>query len=582
MILEELIVYSHRTEEILKEYKFNIVGLNIILGEKRTTNDETNGVGKTTMIECIEMLLGKSIPKQYENNDIIIEKDIMIILKIRVNEDTIFIARMFNSPKKGYSIKSSEISYDINDWHVYSSTEYKELIHNLVFANEELNFTSFSSLREYIIRDEKRGYNDITLTGRDATKTYSYLSYLFGLPYNAETEINNIKKEIDKLKQQIKYIESGTNINSLILKEDTLNNEIINMKRSIKSFDITGQYEVNSLKYSELKTELNKIQKQIFESEHIKQQYEKNIENLEAKTKDIKKLKDIAPFYNQLVGYFPESINKNYKEIESFYNFMVENRGKYFSDKIDKLVMKIKNWNQEKQEIERALKESAELLKNDKLVDDITSMINEMEKKQLELAEIRVKISEYNQRNKINDNINLLETEKLRITSIRNDEFLSYGEHIDYLQNIFSSLMNETYNQSGVLIFEYENSGRSNAATGRNKINCSIPDEKSHGRQYMKINMFDLTWFLYRAERQRTINFLFHDGSYSKPDVVVKPKLLRHINKVLNSNQRGQYFVTINVDELLDKDVDEFISEKLVVAKLDRSSDVNRFFGFRY
>ncbi|MBQ4901250.1 DUF2326 domain-containing protein [Paenibacillus sp. Marseille-P2973] len=581
MILEELIVYSRRDEKVLKKYKFNTIGLNIILGEKRTTDDETNGVGKTTMVECIEMLLGKSISKQYENNEILIEKDIMIVLKTIVNADTIFLARLFNSPKKGYSIRS-EISYDISKWHIHSTKEYRQLIHELVFINEVLDFTSFSSLREYIIRDEKRGFNDIILTGREATKTYSYLSYLFGLPYNSETEINVIKKEMDKLKQQIKYIESGTNINSLILNENTLENEITTMKNSIKSFDITGHYEANSLKYSELKTELNKIQNKIFESEHIKQQFEKNIENLEAKTKDIKRLKDIAPFYNQLVGYFPDSIHKNYKEIESFYNFMVDNRGKYFSNKIDNLVLKIKDLNQKKHEIEIALKKSAELLRNDNLVDDITTMINEVERKQLELAEIRVKISEYNQRNRINDNINLLESEKLRITSIRNDEFLSYEEHIEYLQNIFTTLMSVTYNQSGVLIFEYENSGRGNAATGRIKINCSIPDEKSHGRQYMKINMFDLTWFLYRTERQKAINFLLHDGSYSKPDIVVKPRLLRYINKVLKTNQKGQYFVTINVDELLEEDVDEFMKENLVIAELDRSADENRFFGFKY
>lgn len=156
MILEELIVYSRKDEDVLKKYKFNTIGLNIILGEKSSVDDETNGVGKTTMIECIEMLLGKSITKHYENNEILIEKDIMIILKVSVSEDTIFLARLFNSPKKGYSIQSSEVTYDITKWHNHTATEYKKLIHDLVFIDEECNFTSFSSLREYIIRDEKR------------------------------------------------------------------------------------------------------------------------------------------------------------------------------------------------------------------------------------------------------------------------------------------------------------------------------------------------------------------------------------------------------------------------------------------
>lgn len=59
--------------------------------------------------------------------------------------------------------------------------------------------------------------------------------------------------------------------------------------------------------------------------------------------------------------------------------------------------------------------------------------------------------------------------------------------------------------------------------------------------------------------------------------MVVKPRLLRYIDHALRSNKLGQYFVTINVDELLDDDINQFINEKSVVAKLDRSTDENRF-----
>ncbi|MGR5906355.1 hypothetical protein ACT7DI_26025 [Bacillus paranthracis] len=59
MILKKMFIYSFHENKKLKEYIFNSKGLNIILGEKREDKDETNGVGKTTMVDCLQMLLGK-------------------------------------------------------------------------------------------------------------------------------------------------------------------------------------------------------------------------------------------------------------------------------------------------------------------------------------------------------------------------------------------------------------------------------------------------------------------------------------------------------------------------------------------
>ena len=84
-----MIIYSLRDREKLKEYEFNPKGLNIILGKKRN-EDETNGVGKTTMVDCLQMLLGKSISNYYENNVILIERNPFIVLEVEVRGETIF------------------------------------------------------------------------------------------------------------------------------------------------------------------------------------------------------------------------------------------------------------------------------------------------------------------------------------------------------------------------------------------------------------------------------------------------------------------------------------------------------------
>ncbi|MEI2285205.1 DUF2326 domain-containing protein [Paenibacillus polysaccharolyticus] len=581
MILNELIIYSSDSGRILKKYPFNRFGLNVILGEKSIFNEETNGVGKSTMIDCIEFLLGRTISQSYEQNSELISRSIFLILKIESKGTVIYLGRHINIPKKGFILVSEEISFELKEWQTYSVKDYKEKIGELLSLNH--NETSFSALREYIVRNEKSGFNDITLAGRKAIVNYSLLAFLFGLPHRFEFEVQNIKTSIDSLKQQIKLIESiGIQVDKLRIKEEELETEVSQIKSALDSLEISDRVQINTNRYSELKTKLQLTQSKIFELEHVVKQYQKNINNLTEKTRDIKKLKDIEPFFEQLVGYFPFKVKRNYEEIETFYDFMVDNRGKYFNDKISNIHSEITELKESRQKIEDDLRNVSQILKNKKFIEDVASVIKELEDKQLELAQIKVRLAEYNNKNGINDKINKLEAEKLRLTSIKNDEFNTYIEHIEYLQKIFNSMCLETYNQIGVLNFEFENSSKSTASTGRIKIRCTIPDEKSHGRLYMKINMFDLTWLLYRVEKYLPINFLFHDGSYSKPDVAVKPKLLSYIDSRLKTNERGQYFVTINIDELEASDIEILEDNKCVIAKLSRSSDENRFFGFKF
>lgn len=174
---------------------------------------------------------------------------------------------------------------------------------------------------------------------------------------------------------------------------------------------------------------------------------------------------------------------------------MVESRGEYFKNKIATLDSELKKLYGRKQELENELNESSKILKSEDYIKDLSIVLDELRNKEVELAEVRVRINDYNKKNDIFEKINELQQEILRINSMKYDEFLSYKSKKERLQEIFNQLMEVAYNQNGFLDFEYDNriSYSNNATTGRVKISCSIPDEKSHGRLHMKINMFDLT-----------------------------------------------------------------------------------------
>ncbi|MCS0791558.1 DUF2326 domain-containing protein [Cytobacillus firmus] len=589
MILKELNIFSYKENKVLNNYIFNEVGVNIILGEKKDEEDEANGVGKTTMIECLSFLLGEEIHSYYKTNKILLSKDILITLKVNSNGMDFFLARFINTPEKGYILFDEKISYDLNDWKPFEDKEYKMKIQEEILG-KEINDISFASIREYIIRDEQNGFIKDTLgiADRNATVENKVLAFLCNLPYNSETEIKRITKKINDLKDEKKILSTaiGKSITELKSERSQYKGQIKKLESDINSINIDKQYNLKATDYSKNKTELNKIQNNIFKLTHIKNQYQQNIENLKKKVEDIKALSDIEPFYEQLLGWFPSEISHNYEKVKRFYDFMVENRGSYFEGKIQNIDEEIKQLNKVKENLEKTLKNDYKILKNSSLIEDINTMIADRENLNTKIAEINIQLNNHERLKSITSEINILKSERLILIQKKTDEFNSYKQHIENLEKLFQILSELAYETAGVFNIEFDNNvnDRRNSVTGRVKIECSLPDDRSHGINYMKLNMFDLTWFISSLENENghNINFLVHDGSYSKPNPSVKAKILKYIDEKIKELNKGQYFITLNKDELLKKDLDFFEKNGYIVAKLERTEDnTKRFFGFK-
>lgn len=305
MILRELEIYSCKENKVLNKYRFNEVGVNIILGEKKDENDEANGVGKTTMVECLSFLLGEGIHSYYKTNSILLSKDILIILKVKSNEKDFYLGRFFNTPEKGYILWNRNITYNISEWDSYSDKEYKTLIQKEILGNE-FSDISFASIREFLIRDEQNGYikNSLGIAKRRATKIYKVLAFLCNLPYNSEEEIKKITNDIIALIKEKDLLSSsiGKTKKRLQSEKSEYLRMIKKMERDINSIDINKHYSIKAEEYTNQKVELNNIQKKIFKLSHVRKQYLQNIDNLKKKVKEIQELGDIEPFYEQLLG----------------------------------------------------------------------------------------------------------------------------------------------------------------------------------------------------------------------------------------------------------------------------------------
>jgi len=443
---------------------------------------------------------------------------------------------------------------------------------------------SFHSIREYLIRDEKRGFNDISLPQRKALQVSQCLNFLSLLPTNYESDINKLKNEQAALENEIKIIKTIANdIAKLRSKKIKIESEISKKKIILDSISVSEKIDYYEKKYIQAKNQLRKIESTIFKNEYNKRQFELNIENLIQKHDKMKELVDLHDYYQQLLKHFPKDITKNYEEMEKFFDFMQKNRGDYFKERIVAINDELERLQNVKHKLQDIITSCTKIFQNTQIVDDIHLLNEQLNDEYLKLADVKMKIEKYNEIKKLTKDSNEKGKEIINKTNEYEDEYNNYSIYTTNIITHFTNLVNEAYGEIGELSYEYVNEVKKNSNTGRIKIICQIADENSHGRLYMKINMFDLALFMNRIDYQVGCDILIHDGSYCKPNPDAKTNIINYIDKYLKQSVHGQYFITINRVELNNEDLQDIKVSGMVIAEFDREhGDDNRFFGFKY
>ena len=74
------------------------------------------------------------------------------------------------------------------------------------------------------------------------------------------------------------------------------------------------------------------------------------------------------------------------------------------------------------------LETSTQMLNTNEFIEDLSILMNDRREKEVELTEIKLRIKDYNKMNTLNDQINEIQQEILRINSMNYDEVTSYNE----------------------------------------------------------------------------------------------------------------------------------------------------------
>ncbi|HGH7175491.1 TPA: DUF2326 domain-containing protein [Bacillus wiedmannii] len=581
MIIEKLSIYNFHTRKLIKDYTFNTVGLNVILGDKRNENEDTNGVGKSTFIRQLHFLLGKDFSKE-KIPDVLIQNNILVSLKIVVDGKSVYLARLFTDQEHGYILDGESFNIDLSIWEKYKTNRYRLHIDKLM--NFNMNNISFAALREYIMRDEKEGFNSIIIKGRNALQQHKVLNSLFNLPNNYETDIDKMTKQIKKMEDDKKFIESYKHsAEKLEIEKQNIEKEIAILEKQILELNIGDFSTKQADVYSVLKEQQSKIQSSIYKIKHSIKQYQKNIEHINRKSVELEKLNGLKEFYNQINVVLPENIEKNFEDIQTFYNLMRQDRGNFFITKIEEAEFELSILEKQNNTLTDKINECTRTLKETNFINDISHIQRKLNLLQSQLAQIEIRIADYERINEINIEIQEKKLERSKEIVKLNNNFKSYNEQIIRLNQLFNQIILDTYNvQTGYLTFSFNNNDKMNAKSGRITIDSFIPEEESFGRYNSKIRAIDLTWLMYRIEKGLPINFLVHDGSFSVTDNYATFKMLKTAHEFLCGHGRGQYIVTLNRKDVDAEALAYFKKNKLVIADLKKDQDENRFFGFKY
>lgn len=156
---------------------------------------------------------------------------------------------------------------------------------------------------------------------------------------------------------------------------------------------------------------------------------------------------------------------------------MLENRGDYFKNRIEKLEGELEKLQNEKKGLQKIISESTKIFQNTQLVDDIHNINEQLNVEYQKLADIKMKIDKYNEINKLTKELNAKGKEILEKTFEYEKDYNQYEDNIINIETHFKTLTETAYDESGDLTYNYENDVKKSSATGRVKITCQIADE---------------------------------------------------------------------------------------------------------
>lgn len=581
--------------------------------EGESTVADTNGVGKTLLVNTIKHVLAGDVERVFSSA--IFERDrYWAAIEVVVRGITYSFARALWSPladdcfllKQGSiedllaTLADSGIAsfQSIQDRHwlerllieheagslMLTKEAFKREISRLEAIDYSQANLTFSALLDFVIRDEKVGFSDpISRIRRSQWVQYRSVLYLFGLPALFEGKSKDLLEKISRLEVELKGLKARlrereiTNDDRIVNLEESTKAKLRQVMDDIKAVKVSPSIETLRSEYQSVRQKYADLDASIVTKERYLRAYIENRDALRNKTQSLSDLIQVPAFFEELVGYFPDQVSENIDKFYEFFENLAKDRREYYTALIEDIKADLKLLRVEIDAVKPRLDEISERLRGSSLLADVHTLASRESALRAELTELGNARSMLSESEAIEERIQKLKNQRQDLIAQGKRELKGSERNRRALIGLFHAIVAEVYGvEDAELSFEYNSSPKSTTA-GRTEIVCQIPSQNSHGRTYAKINIFDFVWFFrQRGQGEFDPGFLIHDGSYSKISRDIRVKLLAAAEE--RSGPGKQYIVTVNDGEV------EWNAglEQSVCCRLDGNSAEGKLFGIQF
>jgi uncharacterized protein YydD (DUF2326 family) len=528
-------------------------GLNFILGERDSSSNKTNGVGKSMSIEFINFCLlrkkeGSRVLKIPKN---ILPAETLICLDLEINNKELTILRSVkNADHPEMLVNGSKVTFDSLDNALY-------YLNDLYYTNES-SVNLNPSIRELInpsIRDERSEFKDIVSyfdTKNRIPADYTPTLYMLNFDIAAYRLAKATIKEIDKLTSIISDLKNSltqnnyknlsdvrAQVNSLDGELKKLEDELEELK-TYESFETIENELVNiDLALSNLRTQHSYLKLSI-----------KKIRSLP----EIKKIDeaDVLFVYEQFKEGLGKQLKKSFDEVNNFKDKIENFQNHIVNEKLKSLIAQHKKVNTDIRTLDDERSNILNVFDKHGIFKDLKQSLAIYHKKSEESSLIRTQLKSYDSNNKEKNKLKLNKSSfvtKIDESIVENDDKIkSFNITISDIHEYIMGNRGCSFDIVTVNKDTYKDIVQ---------FNMTIDYGGSHSVERVKVFIYDLALLLNANTKVKHPNFLVHDNIFD----VDQDTLLRSLNYLysLEDTNSFQYILTLNSDKFDDKESNEIL-----------------------
>ncbi|RKS06974.1 uncharacterized protein YydD (DUF2326 family) [Nocardiopsis sp. Huas11] len=559
-------------------------GLNLLVADRTTasTDDQSrNAVGKTSMVELLQFLLGADktpLVTRRENR----ERAFELVLDWPSAPGGLLSVRRSGKDPAKVQIDPDILGHDpgalIPRGGTVRAKEWKSALEGELFGIREADegLSGRTLLGFYLRRTEKNGFADALRPNTQANRhqATANLCYLLGMDwslaqrYGKLSEREQTRKKLGQAAKDPLWKDIVGRSGDLRGQLTVAERRIADLRRQITAFQVVPEYEEIRREAERLDTRIRALREDDVVDQRNLTDTERSMAEAREPGHDY-----LEQAYAEMGVLLGDQVRARFGQVEEFHRAVVHNRRQYLEEEAARLREKLAGSERERKELGDRQAELLRTLKEGGALDTLTVMQSALAKEEAhrELLQHRFEAARTLERSRVE-----IDEDKAALEREVRDDIDTRQEQARQANLRFNEYARYLYGDAREPLLTF------NARRSHLEIELKLEADDSTGISNMKMFCFDLTWAVTAHRAGRGPDFLVHDSKiYDGVDERQVARALELAARVME-DEGMQYIVTMNSDDLAKAQRLGFDADQYVITPRLDDSETGGLFGFRF